>query len=184
MRRTRNCRERACWRTRWAIPHTSNARWTISAGSVSSRRPRIAHRNRSSISSRGSSDFGRSGSVRLRGVKNPGSGGQTILSVRGQAGLPVPHQHVILRGCEKKILRHPESAKRDEGSQNTTSLQFRDPSPSARLRMTDVCRGFSASGPGPSAKAPHDAERDADVRLAVRGSCRLREPKVSDVGPR
>src|ERR1044071_52922 len=48
---------------------------------------------------------------------------------------------VILRGCEK-ILRHPESAKRDEGSQNTTSLQFRDPSPSTRLRMTGF---FTAS---------------------------------------
>src|SRR5204862_4616156 len=47
---------------------------------------------------------------------------------------------VILRredGSEAvKNLRHPESAKRDEGSQNTKILQFRDPSPSARLRMT------------------------------------------------
>jgi NADPH-dependent glutamate synthase beta subunit-like oxidoreductase/NAD(P)H-flavin reductase len=37
---------------------------------------------------------------------------------------------------EESPLRHPESAKRDEGSQNTTSLQFGDPSPSTRLRMT------------------------------------------------
>src|SRR5436190_20806562 len=35
-----------------------------------------------------------------------------------------------------KYRRHPESAKRDEGSQHAKSLQFRDPSPSARLRMT------------------------------------------------
>src|ERR1051326_9263552 len=47
-----------------------------------------------------------------------------------------PSASVRLRGCEK-ILRHPESAKRDEGSQNAKSLQFRDPSPSTRLRMTD-----------------------------------------------
>jgi len=32
--------------------------------------------------------------------------------------------------------RHPESAKRDEGSQDATISAFGDPSPSARLRMT------------------------------------------------
>src|ERR1051326_6077358 len=47
-----------------------------------------------------------------------------------------PSSSSRLRGCEKS-LRHPESAKRDEGSQNTKSLQFREPSPSTWLRMTD-----------------------------------------------
>jgi len=46
-----------------------------------------------------------------------------------------------LRGREEipVILK---SAKRDEGSQNTKSLQFRDPSPSTRLRMTGFFSGL------------------------------------------
>jgi hypothetical protein len=38
--------------------------------------------------------------------------------------------------------RHPESAKRDEGSQVAKCLQFRDPSPSSRLRMTAPLESF------------------------------------------
>src|ERR1051326_1837046 len=71
---------------------------------------------------------------------------------------------VILRGCEK-ILRHPESAKRDEGSQNTTSLQFRDPSPSTRLRMTDF---FTTS---------ESAKRDEGSQNTT--SLQLRDPSPS-----
>src|ERR1051326_378719 len=43
--------------------------------------------------------------------------------------------------------RHPESAERDEGSQNTKSLQFRDPSRSTRLRMTDFFTTSQDDGP-------------------------------------
>ncbi len=39
-------------------------------------------------------------------------------------------------GFDFESPRHPESAKRDEGSQAATSLPFGDPSPSSRLRMT------------------------------------------------
>ena len=35
-------------------------------------------------------------------------------------------------------FRHPESAKRDEGSRDATSVAFGDPSSSSRLRMTEI----------------------------------------------
>ncbi|PYQ30127.1 MAG: hypothetical protein DMF56_10430 [Acidobacteria bacterium] len=66
---------------------------------------------------------------------------------------------LLLSGREE-IPRHPESAKRDEGSQNTKSLQFRDPSPSARLRMTGIFSQPLSGTSAPDAERIHEILRD------------------------